>query len=107
MASSNEISATDKIYSLSKSVSDKNYESVKKNLKALVSELMNSDFISLTQLLYRIDVDEKKLKEHIARNTGEESADVITNFIIERQLEKITTRNKFAGSKPPPSEDTW
>lgn len=61
----------------------------------MINELITSDFNALIQLLYRIDVDEKKLKKALAKNSSVDSASVIADMIIERQIQKAKSRNVF------------
>ncbi|MEO6221228.1 MAG: hypothetical protein ABIO81_12420 [Ginsengibacter sp.] len=107
MSSSKEISIVDKIFSLSDDVAQKNNESVKTQLIGYVNELINNDFNSLIQLLYRIDVNEKDLKYQLKQNENADAASEIADMIITRQLQKIATRKKFSGSDKPSPDDSW
>lgn len=69
--------------------------------------MISSDFSSLVRLLYKIDVDEKKLKQHLVENADHNSAAVIADLIIERQLQKIETRRQFSRNKPPGNDEGW
>lgn len=53
-----------------------------------IQHLMDKNFDGLLNLLYRIDVDENKIKEALKQNKDNRSAFVLTYLIIER-LEKI------------------
>lgn len=64
-------------------------------LESAVNELINSDFNQLLQLLYRLDVSEKKIRTLLESNQGTDSAPLITDLIIERQVEKIKSRRQF------------
>jgi len=46
-------------------------------------------------ILYRIDVNERKLKFLLQENVGEDAAVIIADLIIERQLQKIKSREAF------------
>ncbi|MEO6819168.1 MAG: hypothetical protein ABI266_09730 [Ginsengibacter sp.] len=61
----------------------------------LINELILRDFSALVQLLYRIDVDEKKLKKVLSDNPSGDSASIIADMIIERQDQKAKSRNAF------------
>ena len=63
-----------------------------------VNYLIQHDFNRLVNILYRVDLDEQKLKFLLQENVGEDASLVITNLIIERQQEKIKTRNGFRKS---------
>lgn len=99
MKSSNEISIAHKIFELTDDIDQKNNKSVKEELIKLINELINTDFSSLVQLLYRIDVDENKLKQNLSQHEGSDSASLIADMIIKRQLQKVESGNKFSGNK--------
>lgn len=68
-------------------------------LEALLSERVNDmiqrDFNGLVQLLYRVDVSEKRLRGLLQENAGEDAGKVIARLILERQWQKIETRRKY------------
>jgi hypothetical protein len=71
-----------------------------------INQLIVSDFEKLVQLLYRVDVDEARLKRLLQENAGEDAAKVIALLLIERQQQKLKSRNE----QPPavdPGEDAW
>jgi hypothetical protein len=77
-------------------------------LIALINILINKDFHGLVQLLYRIDVNEKKIKGCLQQNVNKDSASVIADLIIERQLQKIESRKQFRGNKNQENdEEKW
>ncbi len=59
-----------------------------------INDLIQNDFESLINLLYRIDVSEKKLKQLLSENRSEDAGKIIAQLIIERQSEKIRSRQK-------------
>ena len=73
------------------------FDVFKQNLAAYINELINYDFEKLIHLLYRIDVSEQKLKSFLA-NKQANAGDIIAGLIIERQLQKIKTRQQFKES---------
>jgi hypothetical protein len=64
-------------------------------LSVYINQLIQSDFQKLISLLYRIDVSEPKLKQLLQQNPEEEAGKIIAVLIIERQLQKIKTRQQF------------
>jgi len=64
-------------------------------LASKFNELINSDFNHLVQLLYRIDVSETKLKQVLEQNEGRDTAGLLADLVIERQLEKIRSRQQY------------
>ena len=59
-----------------------------------INDLIVHDFDRLVGLLYRLDVSEKKLKEVVAYNKGADAAPVIATLILERQAQKIRSRQE-------------
>ncbi len=62
MQSSNDISLPDKIIEAANSITEKPPEVFRLQLSSFINDLINKDFNALIQLLYRIDVNEQKLK---------------------------------------------
>jgi hypothetical protein len=74
----------------------------------LVNELINENFSTLLQLLYSIDVNEKKIRLLLEKNPTEDSASIIADLIIERQLQKIASRKLFKENQDPDcGEERW
>lgn len=95
LAEPNEIPIPDKIATVANSIDEVPGEEIREQLISLINELVNKDFASLLQLLYRIDVDEKKIRLLIQKNPTEDAASIIADLIIERQLQKIESRKHF------------
>lgn len=76
-------------------------------LAAKINELIQKDFTSLVNILYRIDVDESKLRQSLDANPGENAGYIIAKLIIERQLQKIKTRQKFRNDSGIDEEERW
>jgi hypothetical protein len=91
-------------------------------LEALLAERVNTmireDFSGLVQWLYRVDVNESKLRQLLRDNEGpaaggseagqgrEDAAKIIARLVMERQWQKMETRRKYsrdAGS----DEERW
>lgn len=78
------------------------FEQLRGQLQAAVSQMIAGNFQHLVHVLYRIDVNERKLKYLLQENVGEDAAVIIADLIIERQLEKIQSRRQFSQ----PDDDT-
>lgn len=74
----------------------KSYVEVKDQLAEYINHLINHDFDKLITYLYRIDVSEQKLKLLLRENQQEDAAHIIASLIIERQEQKIKTREFFS-----------
>lgn len=70
-------------------------DELQQQLCVYVNELIQTDFQKLIMLLYRIDVSELKLKQLLQVQPQENAGDIIAALIIERQLQKIKTRQQF------------
>ena len=63
-----------------------------------IEELLRHDIEKLKWILYRIDVNEKKLYETL-QNSEADAATIMADLIIERQIEKAESRKKFGGNE--------
>ena len=108
MQSEDQLSVPGQIISAINSIGEIANEKIREDLILLINELINKDFHSLIQLLYRIDVDEKKIRVYLEQQQNVDSASVLADLIIERQLQKITSRKYFSSKKNPQSdEEKW
>ncbi|GAC1453013.1 MAG: hypothetical protein NVSMB7_15740 [Chitinophagaceae bacterium] len=81
---------------------------IRRRLQAAVNGLIENDFQKLVYVLYRIDVNERKLKYLLQENVGEEAAVIIADLIIARQIEKIASRRQFNRQNDAPGdEERW
>lgn len=74
------------------------WDELRAKLAAHINGLINEDFDKLVGYLYRIDVNEKKLRTLLDRQEGENAAGLIADLIIERQLQKIKSREQHKAS---------
>lgn len=98
-------SIPDKINALTSSLKEDFNEEIRRQLIVLINELINKDFNALVQILYRIDINEKKLKQILEDSPQEDTAPVIAGLIIKRQLEKIESRKNFRNAHDDSSEE--
>ena len=64
-------------------------------LVAFVNELITQDFNQLLLLLYRLDINEKKLKQTLADHPDQNAGELIAKLIVDRQEEKKRSREAF------------
>lgn len=77
-------------------------------LSQIINEMILNDFERLVNLLYRIDVNEKKLKAILSQQTNTEAGKIIAALIIERQSEKIKSREStFKKESDISDEEKW
>jgi len=54
-----------------------------------------------------VDVNESKLKHLLKENQGLDAANIITELIIERQLQKINFRNEYRNDENISDDEKW
>ncbi|HEV8272153.1 MAG TPA: hypothetical protein VGQ04_12670 [Chitinophagaceae bacterium] len=77
-------------------MNEKDHSFSKQILAEKINELINTDFQKLISILYRMDVSEAKLKQLLNENPGTNAAPIIADLMIERQAEKIRSRQQFS-----------
>jgi hypothetical protein len=79
----------------------------KEQLQLYINDLLLNDFNGLIYLLYRVDVNEKKLKTILAENKDCDAAIVITDLLIERMQQKEESRKNTRSDKEISEEEKW
>ena len=74
-------------------------------LTIYANQLIQKDFQKLVTLLYRIDVSEAKLKYLLQLQRDENAGNIIAKLIIERQVEKMKSRQRFSKHNDDISEE--
>jgi hypothetical protein len=82
-------------------------EDLQQKLEVYINELINQNFNGLLQLLYRVDVNEQKLKTALQQHADKNSSSVIAALIIERQLQKITAKKEYVPPSSTDKEERW
>ena len=67
----------------------------KKLIAEKINELIVHDFQKLISILYRLDISEEKLKNWLKGNPHSNAGVIIADLIIERELQKIKSREQF------------
>ena len=78
---------------------------LKEQLAAHINHLINHDFEKLVFYLYRIDVNEQKMKA-LLQSPHENAGELIAQLIIDRQLEKQKTKQQFRNTGES-EEEKW
>lgn len=73
------------------------YEDVLIALQRVINHLLNNDFERLLLALYRIDIDEQKVKRILSEVPPNEISSMIAELVITRELQKIASRKKYKG----------
>lgn len=81
-------------------------EELKLVLAQRINYLINNNFQELIQLLYRIDINEQRLK-FMLQESSTNAGSLIADLIIERQLEKIASRKKYKTNDGNSVEEKW
>ena len=73
-------------------------EAIESNFVTFLTEKINylivHDFNKLIYILYRADINETKLNKLLAENKKEDAGKIIAALFIQRQLEKIKSRQE-------------
>ncbi len=72
-----------------------------------INDLILHDFDQLIYILYRLDIPEAKLKGLLAEHPQEDAAKMIAALIIERQLQKQASREKYKQQGDIPEDERW
>ncbi len=81
---------------LQKELSTTQMELFRKELADKINYLLVNDFASLVQILYRIDIDETRLKESLQQRKTESGGIVIADMMIKRISNSIATKKLFS-----------
>ena len=77
-------------------------------LKNAIAHLIAEDFNALIQILYRIDVDEEKLKKALSGLPAADTETIIAQMIVDRKLQSLSSKKQW---QPKPTDindaDKW
>ncbi len=82
-------------------------EGLLQKLSLFINHLIKTDFGKLVFILYKTDINESKLKDLLKNNSEENASVIISRLIIEREKEKIISRNKFCDNTDFSEEEKW
>lgn len=80
-------------------------EELTERLVNYINWLIQNDFQKLVNLLYKVDIQENKLRSVLRDNPDENAAELIAQLMIERQMQKIKTRQDYKPKDRGPAED--
>jgi len=78
---------------------DLSLDDLKRVLSGRILDLLEQNVERLLSILYRVDLNQKKLDEIFLKGSKEEIADKIADAVIERQLQKIETRKQYSNPR--------
>ncbi|WP_132052146.1 hypothetical protein [Pseudocnuella soli] len=73
----------------------------------VLNELILHDFNRLVQLLYRVDVSEKMVKELLQQHPEANAGLLLARLLLQRQQQKLASRNQFRNDAHIPDEERW
>ena len=76
-------------------------------LATKINDLLENDFQKLISILYRMDISEAKLRLLLKDNPGSDAAMIIANMMIERQAQKIKSRQEHRRDSSISDEESW
>jgi hypothetical protein len=82
------------------------YNDVCAVLSERINYLITHDFNKLVAVLYRIDINEKLLRTKLETEEKDAGA-VIAEMIIERQIQKLQTKQEFQSDEDISGEEKW
>jgi hypothetical protein len=80
-------------------------DELRKILSDHINPLISNNFNKLISILYRLDINESKLKQLLYDNPAGDAGMIIADLIIERQVQKAKTRELFRKKDTNISED--
>lgn len=91
--------AISKDFSLINSKDLRNYEELKNYLTKEIRNLIDKKYDVLISILYRIDIDSRKIEELFSSENKENIPSGLAELIIERQLQKLKFRRLYKEGK--------
>ena len=82
-------------------------ENLLQRLSEFIDHLIQTNFQQLVLILYKVDVSENKLKQLLQQASGDNAATIIARLIIEREIEKIKSRNLFRHKNDICDQEKW
>ena len=80
---------------------------LKERLSSHINFLIRSDLQKLFSILYRVDVSESKLKHLLKENPEQNASNIIADLVIERQLQKIRSRQGHRRDENINDDEKW
>jgi len=84
----------------------KSMEELKLLLSGYIDHLISNNPDKLVSILSRVDVSEKMLKANLL-NQKENASSIMAQMIIERQMEKINTRERYRSNDDVSEDEKW
>jgi hypothetical protein len=72
-----------------------------------INQLITTDFPTLVQLLYRLDISEQQVRTALKDTTTNLASNSIAELIIQRQQKKLEMRKLFRKDDNIPEDERW
>lgn len=95
------------LHELTKDLPLERKAALKSELAVYLNDLLLHDFHTLVQLLYRVDVPEKKIKAVLQQNLTEDAGNLLADLLLQRQQEKQETKKRFRFPDGASDEERW
>jgi hypothetical protein len=82
-------------------------EELKSALTVKLNHLIQNDFHQLVFILYRIDVNESKLRRMLQDSPSEDAGRILADLILERQSQKIMSRAQYKQTNDTDEDEKW
>ena len=89
------------------SLAEEKKKALKNELGFYINDLLLHRFEKLVEILYRVDVSEKKLKTVLLENKEKDAGDLIADLLIKRQEEKIAFRRSIPPANNITDDERW
>ena len=88
--------------------SRQSFEEKLQSLALKIHDLLNNDFQKLISLLYRMDINESKLRRLLEENKNTDAGLIIAKMMIEREAQKIKSRKEsMKKNNQDSTEEKW
>lgn len=77
---------------------DNAYEELFSQIHPHIEKLLKASSEKFYNLMYRIDISETKIKKEVAKAKDKSFSAVITDLILNRELQKVIIRKNFSGN---------
>jgi len=89
------------------SLAEEKKKALKNELAFYINDLLLHRFEKLVEILYRVDVSQKKLKTVLLENKEKDAGDLIADLLIKRQEEKIAFRRSIPPANNITDDERW
>lgn len=62
----------------------------------IINKLITNDYQQFLNILYRIDVNELKLKQEMSKVEANQYSEVVTRLVLQKELQKVIIRNIYS-----------